>query len=151
MSTERCSGSSSSSSSSSSNITWRPLNDGPAPLRFSSCCPGPRLGASSARSSAAVLRVPPGACVRFKFDVVRTRGGGGPRSHPNPINPKPVHSPFPPPFYPASFLDKDQTTSGNWVGTYGSAGYYLAAFDGTDRHRTKVCGPCCLLQWWLGV
>jgi len=39
-------------------------------------------------------------------------------------------NPFPPPEYPADFVGRDEVTSGNWIGTYGSAGYYLMDYDG---------------------
>jgi hypothetical protein len=47
-------------------------------------------------------------------------------------------NPFPPPSYPAAFLGRDEITSGTWIGTYGADGYFLAAFDGPDKHVVNL-------------
>ncbi len=46
--------------------------------------------------------------------------------------------PFPPPSYPAVFLQRDEETRGNWLGMYGSAGYALFSYDGAYRHRVSL-------------
>ncbi len=103
-------------------------------LHFSLFSTAPLLGSSVTRSRAAVINLPPGQCIRFKLKLTSSSASTTRPSSPLPPNP------FPPPIYPAYFLGFDYMTSGNWMGTYGAAGFYLAAFDGTDRHRVKVDG-----------
>jgi hypothetical protein len=119
--------------SNSSSAIWIPRND-TATLQFSPCCNGPLTGNGFNRSSIAIIRVPAGECTRFKFKLEeRSRsfdsGAVPPASHPNP---------FPPPSYPAYFMGADQATAGDWIGSYGASGYFLAAFDGTGRHVSQV-------------
>ena len=87
---------------------------------------------SMSRSSVAVINLPPDQCIRFTIKLAEAT-----TSHKLSVS-VPRSNPFPPPYYPSYFLGADHTTVGNWMGTYGTAGYYLAAFDGTDRHRIMV-------------
>ena len=41
-------------------------------------------------------------------------------------------NPFPPPVRNATFIGRDEVTAGDWIGTYGSAGYFLVAYDGPN-------------------
>lgn len=91
-------------------------------LQFSLCCSGALKPGSSNRSSVAVLDALPGQCVRFRFKLVNTLAAHvqtSPPSHPNP---------FPPAFYSAYLADIDQSTGGNWMGSYGDSIWFPAIF-----------------------
>jgi hypothetical protein len=118
-------------SSGSSGATWVSFMQA-TKLHFESCCSGPLNDGSVSRSSVAIIELPTDECIRFKIKLVN------PSLNANPPASVPFSNPFPPPYYPSYFLGADHSTVGNWVGTYGAAGYYLAAFDGTDRHRALV-------------
>ena len=49
-----------------------------------------------------------------------------------------VPNPFPPPAWPATFVGRDEMTSGTWIGAYGAAGYFLVAYDGPNQHVTQL-------------
>ena len=59
-----------------------------------------------------------------------------PAAAPPPLSPIAARpDPFPPAFYPATLVARDEFTAGDWIGTYGSAGYSLFAFDGPNARR----------------
>lgn len=119
---------------SSNTMNWTPLSQR-TKLRFDSDSKGPMVSdSSSSRCDIATIPLPAGECIRFKLTFNE------------PTETKLQYSnkrfdPFPVPTYPSYFLGVDRTTGGNWIGTYGSSGYYLAAFDGTDKHRFNVSTP----------
>lgn len=80
-------------------------------------------------STSTTLSLVAGEC-----NIFTLTGGGSsaPPSAPPPANP------FPPTHYPAPVLPIDTTTQGTWVGKYGTAGYFLAAYDGPGLHRVKL-------------
>jgi len=117
--------------SSSNTMNWIPFSQR-TKIRFVSDSKGPMVRESSSiRCNVAAIPLPPGECIRFKLTFNK------PTETKLPFSNKRVN-PFPAPTYPSYFLGVDHTTGGNWIGTYGSSGYYLAAFDGTDKHRVNV-------------
>jgi hypothetical protein len=119
---------------SSSSSVWLPFEDTKL-LEFS-----PRETRIS-RGNTATINLPAGKCARFSFNSRNEKSdprfGTFIRTHPNP---------FPPPCYAAYFLGADLTTTGNWIGTYGASGYFLAAYDGSDRHLSQVALFGCVVR-----
>lgn len=48
-------------------------------------------------------------------------------------------SPFPPPSWPGQFIGTDSETRGEWIGTYGNAGYALFGFDPPPVAPNQFC------------
>ena len=47
-------------------------------------------------------------------------------------------NPFPPPVRNATFIGRDEVTAGDWIGYYGSEGYFLVAYDGPNKHLISL-------------
>jgi hypothetical protein len=101
-------------SKSSSSSSWSERG-GWEPLVFDTCCSGPLKNTDSSRMKIAAFGISAGGCARFKFKLAKTVDQPGIR----PALPFPRNS-FPPPFFPAYFLGVDQSTSGDWIGSYGT-------------------------------
>lgn len=104
----------------------------PAPLDWSSAMGGPVDPATGSRVRVAAFSLRAGGCTRVALRGAVNDEGATQTGVAAPPNP------FPPPFYPATFIGRDEVTSGTWLGAYGSEGYYLVAFDGADQHVTKL-------------
>jgi alpha-L-rhamnosidase len=99
----------------------------PALLAFGNACAGPVGSSGGARSFEAALPLRGGAgCHRVTLAAVGAAAA--------PAAPAVPPNPFPPPFYPADFIGRDETTAGSFNGTYGAAGFFLVAFDGPNAH-----------------
>lgn len=83
---------------------------------------GPVHEETGKRGSAATLYLTCGAHVlHMRVPSDRTWSGAA------------VPNPYPAPSYPATFVQRDEITQGSWLGTYGSAGYVLFAYDGVNQ------------------
>jgi hypothetical protein len=77
------------------------------------------------RSKIASISLQEGMCTHIQLSYSSTKKQKSLFSPPNP---------FPPPKRNATFIGRDEITGGDWIGTYGSAGYFLVAFDGPNQH-----------------
>jgi alpha-L-rhamnosidase len=91
---------------------------------------GPVDPATGARSPVAVVPLAGPGCT-----VVELVPAGHHRAE---APPAAVPDPFPPISYPATFVGRDAVTAGSWLGTYGSAGYVLFAYDGPNQHVVNL-------------
>ena len=115
-------------------------------LAFTAATEGPLRG-NGARARVASLALRTGGC---NVVTLQSAAGAAPAAAAPP-------NPFPPLSYPAVTLGADQDTAGDWLGTYGAAGFFLAAFDGPGKHReqlppwvasvTQVFGPNSAGPW----
>lgn len=103
---------------------------------------GPVAGATGGRSGVATLPLRAGSgCYRVALLSPAAAPAAAPRiSTARAPADKSVHL-FPAPDYPANFLGRDEITSGSWLGTYGSAGYYFVAFDGVNNATMAALPP----------
>ena len=86
---------------------------------------GPMNQETGKRSKIASLSLQEGMCTHVQLSYSSTKKQKSLFSPPNP---------FPPPKRNATFIGRDEITGGDWIGTYGSAGYFLVAFDGPNQH-----------------
>lgn len=100
---------------------------GAASLDWSSATGGPVDPVTGSRVRVATFLLRPGGCTRVVL------GGAE-----NAVATRAAPNPFPPPFFPANFIGRDELTSGSWLGVYGADGWHLMAFDGVDQHVSKL-------------
>ncbi len=85
---------------------------------------GPQGDTPRTRSRAIIGRLTGGKTWRLRITATSTAASTAATT--------PYTSPFPPPSWPSRLVAFDTTTQGNWLGVYGSLGYTLLGFSGSN-------------------